>query len=197
MRAQRTRCAILVLSVVVGCAPSSGEPRDNALDSTRNPVVRRVVSTPTARDVSVDWSSARQFRKLTPTSVPPALQLAFDKISLPVLLPNRPSLLVNATPTHGPTWYAVSLKSEDHSVFIAGDRRERFVPGVSDNAESPPDFEVRVTRSRGIVHATWKAFGVAYTLDVECAAPLQDPKCTHDDYARELAGSVAFAGGQP
>lgn len=76
-----------------------------------------------------------------------------------------------------------------------GNRNETIVPGVSDRATPRPDFEPRISRSRGIVSASFHAFGVAYVVEVECAKPFDDPRCTEDDYVRDVVADLTVAGG--
>ncbi|MDZ4064539.1 MAG: hypothetical protein U1E22_07725, partial [Coriobacteriia bacterium] len=64
-----------------------------------------------------------------------------------------------------------------------------------DTRTAPSDFDARVSRSRGVVSATFMAFGVAYVIEVTCDRPFEDVRCTEDDYVRSLLADLVVAGG--
>lgn len=50
-----------------------------------------------------------------------------------------------------------------------------------------------IYRTHEIVTLTFKMYGAAYRIDVECAAP--DIRCKEDTFVTELAENLVFAGG--
>lgn len=164
-----------------------------------------VEETPTSRpqpkpsppqfNAKVDWEAARLHRRIPAPSLPHALRVALQDAPVPALAPSTPQMLALGKPTRGPTWYALSVPLPDHTVFVSGNRMETRVPGISETVSPLPDFETRITRSRGIVSASFHAFGVAYVVEVECAKPFEDTRCTQDDYVRSLVADLAVAGG--
>lgn len=140
----------------------------------------------------VDWEAARRT---------PALQLALPErerpklgeIEVPVLLPDDPKLLSSLLITHHHDWYAAAMEDNGVDVYVRGNRKAFVVPALQ--GIEVPDYSV--TRVHEILTVSWRAYGVAYTLDVECFAPLEDPRCTNDDYALSLAKSLKLAGGRP
>lgn len=147
---------------------------------------------------TIDWDEAKAY----PTG-------NFDGLSdeqlaklvgspVPALVPDRPELWQSATITKGEHWYAASLDGDAHSVYVSGTRLETVVPGLALPDERPglkDDF--RITRNELIVSLTFNAFGAAYVLEVECARPSIDPRCTKDEYAVELANALVLPkGGQ-
>jgi hypothetical protein len=156
------------------------------LDKLRAAPVRQQVS-------EVDRTAARSHRRAL--HAPAALLAKLDATPVPALVPDDPTLLEVAKATSGPHWYAVSMTTLERNVFITGTRLETVVPSI----DAPPAKEGtafgRVSRDRGIARLTFHRFGVAYTLEVECAAPRTDPKCTSDEYILSLAQALAVAGG--
>ena len=53
---------------------------------------------------------------------------------------------------------------------------------------------LRVDRGEGIAEVNFRAFGVVYTVSVECEDPEGDSHCADDDFALELAGRLQLSG---
>ena len=67
---------------------------------------------------------------------------------------------------------------------------------VSDPGEALIRDRFLVTRTHGVVSLSFVDFGVAYSVDVECARPEDDARCTNNDYVLTLAESLAVLGGK-
>lgn len=186
------RCGLLSLLAAAACSDSSDPVArtDTRSSSTAAHAIER-------RTADVDWKAASAFRNMAPAAVPHQLLKVLASSPVPALVPSQPSMLATATPTRGATWYAVSIPLDEHTVFLTGNRSEVFVPGISDRATARRSFEPRISRSRGVVSASFLAFGVAYTIEVECARPFEDVRCTEDAYVLELLAGLAVAGGEP
>lgn len=89
-----------------------------------------------------------------------------------------------ATWSKGVGWYTASLPLDGHHVVVHGSRLR--VGGVAVEADRGPV----VTRMDGIVEGDLVRFGVAYTVAVECARPMEDVRCVGDDYVLGLVASL-------
>lgn len=186
------------LVAALGCAESSEESPSEGVVRSSAPV-RQVenASRPTLvqREAVIDWEAAKLHPHLASASLPTKLQKELKVAPVPALVPQASQLLSAGTATRGPSWYAVSMGLDGHTVFVSGNRTEVFVPGVSDTRTAPSDFDARVSRSRGVVSATFLAFGAAYVIEVTCDRPFDDVRCTEDDYVRSLLADLVVAGG--
>lgn len=102
---------------------------------------------------------------------------------VPVLWPGGLEVSA-ATWSKGVGWYTASLPLEGHHVVVHGSRLR--VGGVGVEAERGPV----VTRMDGIVEGDLVRFGVAYSVAVECARPMEDVRCVGDDYVLGLVASL-------
>ncbi len=186
------------LVATLGCAESFEESPSEGVVRSSAPV-KQVENasrpTPLPRDAVIDWEAAKLHPHLASVSLPVRLHSVLKVSPVPALVPQASPLLSVGTATRGPSWYALSMRLDGHTVFVSGNRTEVFVPGVSDTRTAPLDFDARVSRSRGVVSATFLAFGVAYVLEVTCDRPFDDVRCTEDDYVRSLLADLVVAGG--
>lgn len=109
---------------------------------------------------------------------------------VPVLLPDDDGLLQNAHLTLGDAWYVASMSDDDHTVVFNGTRRAHLEPrhgAAKEGHDEGRDIDHNLTRTHGIVSLSFEAFGVAYAIDVECAKPLHDERCTENDYVISMA----------
>ena len=143
----------------------------------------------------VDWNAAATYPRVPSSALPLSLRTTLSASPVPALVPRGEASLVHAKAMRGASWYSVYMALEGHVVSVSGNHAEVFVPGVSDRVNPRPDFDLLVSRSRGVVTATFKAFGASYAVEVECERPFEDPRCTRDDYVRSLAADLAVAGG--
>lgn len=145
---------------------------------------------------SVDWAEADAHARADASELSPEAQAAIAAAPLPVLIPREAALLTDAVVTRGPTWYAASLHPEGHHVRINGRRLAVHRPSLSDRVpDEARSTEPSVSRTHGIVSVAFARFGASYTLDVECAAPDTDARCTEDAYALSLVQDLGVAGG--
>ena len=187
---------LLLGALAVGCAQAPEPPASEEAARSAAPVVEQPKApTPMRVMAVVDWKSAAAYRRVSDATLPSALRSVLTDAPVPALVPRAPSVLSRGKATRGPSWYALSMPLEEHTVFVTGNNAEVFVPGVSDNASPRADFDPRISRTRGIVSAAFNAFGVAYVVEVECQSPFDDPRCTKDEYVRSLVDDLAIAGG--
>lgn len=148
-------------------------------------------------EMYVDWDDASLYEALDPKALPEGMEKVVHASSVPVLMPGLPELVEAAFITHGEYWYAVSMQQGDHSVLIQASRM-----AFADDEEHAPKIEkpvegqaLEVSRNSLIATVVFPAFGLIYTIDVECENPDSNPHCTEDDYILDVAKSLVLAGG--
>ena len=111
-----------------------------------------------------------------------------------MLAPARPEWLLNAQIVHNQHWYTISSRQEQITFYIKGStlgfRTELTVP-------HPRKEDIEISRSHGIVTASFRRFDASYHLDVECTAPERDPRCADDKTVRALVHDLVVYGGSP
>lgn len=157
------------------------------IDSERSTKMRELG--PVLRVSQIDWTAAATHVGLDRAALDNAQRQLLTEAPLPALLPSDPNLLAHAILTTGERWYAASASWDRHNVFVQGRSASFLVPGLESDPESASDFSV--TRNELIVDLSFVAYGAAYTITVECDSPLDDPRCTEDDYVIGLAESLA------
>lgn len=135
----------------------------------------------------VDWNTADKAPRISPSLLPQSSQSLLTVCPVPALLPKEPSLLQVVKATRGQDWYGASMTLEDINVFVTGTRKERSLPSL--NSRLPED-EMRVVRFTGIATVSFRAWGAAYSIEVECQRPLEDSRCTEDQYILSLAHNL-------
>ncbi|MFP4600213.1 MAG: hypothetical protein ACLFVJ_18305 [Persicimonas sp.] len=152
--------------------------------------------TPTPKVSEIDWKEAAAQPHLPAGLLDAQDEERLSRSPVPALVPERADLLDGATVTTGPHWYAVSLDGRAHDVYVSGTRMAFEVPSVKLPAERAEDF--RITRNELIASLAFNAYGAAYVIEVECARPSEDARCTEDDYIVGLANDLGLVdrGGQ-
>ncbi len=112
---------------------------------------------------------------------------------VPVLVPTAYAALGDATWTSGEHWYAVSLPVVDGvSVYVSGTRQRAERPADRDELLGTGYNPVGPNTSSS--HSVWTvhfmAYGIAYTLDVECSAGGIDDRCADDTMALNIYDSL-------
>jgi len=105
----------------------------------------------------------------------------------PLLLPMPYAAATEALT--GPRWFALSYRDPTHTISL---HATDVVHHRLDEQVPPGRFVVRGVPARstvneGIRAVTWTHENVAYALEVECARPFSDERCTNADYALDLA----------
>ena len=147
-----------------------------------------------SEELEVDWDEALQHPRLDESNFSMPQKEKIDNSPVPVLLPDRQKLIGAALITTGPEWYAAAINQDDVSIYVSGVAKVVRVPGSQH--DEPPDFGDHahsLNRNEGIVEISFKAFGIYYTLSVECYDHQNDPRCTQDDYAIQLADELKLA----
>ncbi len=141
----------------------------------------------------IDWDAASAHSALAASSLDADARAALASAVVPVLLPNDPELLAKARVTTGPNWYAVSMDLGDHLVYVQGSRTSFELEQVEldragDDLTKRPYL---LTRTHQIITMAFERFGAGYGIDIECARPMDDKRCTEDAYARTLWDKLA------
>ena len=145
----------------------------------------------------IDWTEVNKHQSVNPGLLPATQSEKIDGLGVPVLLPSNPELISRAEIVTGATWYAASMNHDGINVVIHGSKQsENLDMNVSDEArELMRNFTVY--RTHEIVTLTFNMYGVAYSLDIECAAPTTDDRCNKDETIMTMAENLVLAGGQP
>lgn len=85
----------------------------------------------------------------------------------------------------------ISLHATDHARPVVSDDEVVTAPPPDDSVRGEP---ARVMLNEQIRSVAWIEDGVAYALEVECARPMDDARCTEPDFALALAERLVAAG---
>jgi hypothetical protein len=147
---------------------------------------------------AIAWPPASQVdgRALAALGAEAASRVA--RAPVPVLAPPDP--LDAPTLVVGPEYYAISARARGEAgatIRVQGTRAAHRVEGLAPLVGDRAVRGVRgfVTVNEGIRSASWIEDGAAYVVDVECADPFRDPRCTDDTFVLDLAARLAFVGG--
>ncbi|AKF05980.1 hypothetical protein [Sandaracinus amylolyticus] len=177
---------LVVLSLLLaacGRAPDAPPATPAALDETADPLVPG----PTVPDAPSALLS-------------PESRAALDQAPFPMLL--LPAEYARGTiVTSGESWVALSYR--DDALTISLHATNVAHPVVSDDevvTAPPPDESVRgeparVTVNELIRSVAWTEGDVAFALEVECARPEDDARCTERGFVLSLADRLVPAGG--
>jgi hypothetical protein len=182
-------------------APTAPAPNPAPSDrATANEMERAAKAdwnkTPTSRVETVDWPAANGYPHISAQLLPESEREKLEQSAVPVLVPRDADVLDSAIVTLGDDWYAASLKDDGASLHIRGTRRSfDFQGDVWTPQEKALGDDYTLTRTHQLVSVSFGAFGIAYTLDVECSRPMDDVRCTEDTYVLDLANDLAVAGG--
>lgn len=200
-----TICLIFLLGLAACATETESEPVDVQSRSAELSVDSKAESDEikakrawTQRDKPVmqpvDWVAAGQEPKLDLSRLPEAERSKLTDVDLPALIPDV-DFLSSAFIVAGPHWYSARMKAADHSIYIQGNRAAfQHDFGLTDEQKKSVE-NFTVYRTHAIPTLAFNRFGVAYTIDVECMRPLEDRRCTDDDYVLSIAEGLQLAGG--
>lgn len=179
--------------------PRTDEDRRAANDYERKMKAASTDPVPSATyQEEVDWAEAQQFGRLDPAKLPVTEGAKLDAIRVPVLAFGDDARLGKALLTHNENWYALTATHDGVTMTVHGTRNAVVVPGMEIPAAAREAADNYVlTRAHGVVTVTWRAFGLSYGLDVECQKPMEDPRCTQDEFALQVAEQLGVIGGRP
>lgn len=173
-----------------GWEPEFGQDRDREFEGTGEEVVVPEIQV-------MRWEEADAHRQIARERLRAEQLEAVDGASVPALLPDKDAYIERAITMYDEHWFAAAIGFEEHDVSITGTRMFYFVPGVSDmqkeTIEGANDHVL--TRESGIVNLSFQWFGASYFIEVACARPFEDVRCTEDAYVMDLAESLAVVAG--
>lgn len=143
----------------------------------------------------IDMSAATILPTVEPT---PEMREDLAEIELPVLLPaSLQSHLDEAYLFAETDRYSISLSYDGVNIVIEGSRLAMVHPNIkAGSMDSLRNEEgAIISRTHGIVSASFNRFGAAYIIDVECAQPFNDARCTADSYVNGLISDLGLMGG--
>ena len=171
----------LAASVVLFACGSTSDATEGALLEDR-----RIEASPTPSETA----SAEAARRLDARS-----REALARAPFPVLLfPAR--LQSQVITAEGEPWAAVTATDDGLHLSLHGTDREHPVLRDDEVATLPsPSTFVRgspawVTLNEQIRSASWHEGTVAWSLEVECDRPMDDPRCTEEDFVLRLAETL-------
>lgn len=153
-------------------------------------------------ELKADEEAQERHPRFDARDLPPALLKSIGETPLPVLLPSARSLgddraYEQANFIGAPRWYSVSFSFDDGlSLELRGAAAAREHQGMSPPGPADPE-EPTLSRTHGIVDLSFARFGVGYALQIECAAPLDDPRCVKDEFVRGIYESLALVESAP
>lgn len=142
-----------------------------------------------------EGSDVREHARIAEGALPLALKEAITETPLPVLLPSARSLgderaYERASFIGTPLWYSVGFSFEDGlNLELRGVGAAREHSGLSALGNLDPE-EPTLSRTHGIVDLSFSRFGIGYALQIECADPLQDPRCIRDEFVGNIFESL-------
>lgn len=173
-----------------GWEPEFGQDRDREFEGTGEEVVVPEIQV-------MRWEEADAHRQIARERLRAEQLEAVDGASVPALLPDKDAYIERAITMYDEHWFAAAIGFEEHDVSITGTRMFYFVPGVSDmqKEEIEGANDHVLTRESGIVNLSFQWFGASYFIEVACARPFEDVRCTEDAYVMDLAESLAVVAG--
>ena len=199
----------MIATALVGCTETEPQTRPSALEGSAPPTSVEQIPPEVEREAKkaeaarqpvgptaqpVDWGEVRGTKTLDPSLLPDDQRVKLDDIAVPVLLPDDGRLLATALITHHHDWYAAAMELKGVDIYIRGTRNAYHVASmdIPEAAAAAADNYI-LTRTHQIVTVSWRSFNVSYSLDVECAQPMKDTRCTEDQFALDLAERLAVA----
>ena len=183
-RAMKPRCSHLLaafsaLAVCVATACADPKPSPPSADSDLQP------PQPTTKPLATPEKSAWE-------RLDPARRELLRTTSARVLLPPQPTYLAAAFLTADTDWYTASIDGNGITIVIEG--RSRSIDHPEIRAAFPPTpasrAKPRVGRNELIVESAFLEQDTSYSVEVECAMPATDPRCTEDAFVRGLTTSL-------
>ena len=181
--------------------PATGEAPGT---SDEGPIKKPLYPRGKTYKAEIDWDAASAYKpKLDASTLSTEDHDKLSKAQMPVLLPSDNALLEKVTHysvrEHG---YSASLAPQGHHIYVAGIRTVHEYPQIELDEAGDKLLEqpYRISRTHQIVTLSFSRFGVGYTIDVECAKPMDDTRCTEDGYIEKLYESLALLdtrGGTP
>ncbi len=182
---------LCVLALALGCATS-------AEDAPPAPSKARPTAAPRIVDVEVRWPAASAIDQAVLAKLSDDARAVVRRAPVPVLVVDEGDMAASATLMAEKRWFALSTRGDSVIVSVHASKAAHRYPGMETAGRGRHrvrGHDAWVTQNEAIWSAAWIENGVAYSLELECAA-LPDPRCDSEDYLMQLAGKLAFVGGE-
>lgn len=131
-----------------------------------------------------------------PGALPESQRERLASSPLPVLMPGAMTdpQLAHGAVTTGSNWYALSSTHDGVTLYMQGSRTtvEHGQIAIDEAGETLTQKPYVISRNHQVITISFTRFGLGYHLDVECAKPQSDVRCTQDDYVLSLYESMAL-----
>ena len=184
--APATQRALPLVTAAPG--PSPALPVDPADIKRPDPVPRHDV-------VALDLAALAASPALPAAWISPAQQAKINASPAPLLMPMDEALVRAAQINAGPRWGAWHVQADGVTLRLHATDAVIQMPSLEldEAGEALTKRPYLLSRNHQIITITFNRFGAGYAMDVECAAPMDDPRCTEDGFALDLFSKLAVA----
>jgi hypothetical protein len=174
----------------IGLGCHTGRPQQTSAHPVKSPSAEpaRPEPTPSPGAQTRAPAASELFSALSPDA-----REEIRKARVPVLVPADKALAAAAVVTTGEHWSAVSIRGAELTIAIHGSDVSHEAPAGASfpkATERVRGVSALIGRNEGILSVSWEEGGIAYSLDVECFRPFEDPRCTKNPYALSLVESL-------
>ncbi len=148
--------------------------------------------------LDVIWPKSLQQYTKQQKSYPLALQKAVKDVELPVYLP-RPYIEDKSLFfVSDANFYTATISLDGAMLSITGDRTYQQKIKSKDPifTKRIKDKTITFSNAEGIMMTDFNRHNVNYTLEVECDAPKEDPRCTQEDFLKKIYNELVLVGGK-
>lgn len=150
----------------------------------------------------VVWPDRSAIDGAVASRLSPAATEAIARAPVPVFVPRGGGLAERALLVVRDNFYAASITgaedSEGVTISVSASRvvhRYRGTPIVKGTSRVRDDRPAFVTQNERIWSVTFEEHGVHYVVEVECARPSEDVRCSDGVFATKVADELVFVGG--
>jgi hypothetical protein len=209
----RTLTLLLLIPLCAACALDAEQPptasltQAQALAAPPSPALlgppaqadeadlKRPDRVPRVERAKVDWAAALAAPQLDAAWFSEAQRAKIARSPVPLLWPADEALVRGAHVSVGPRWAAWHVQADGvtvrmHATDALVELPELVLHEVGEAMAKRPYL---ITRTHQIVTVTFNRFGAGYALDVECARPMDDVRCTQDTFVSGLMERLAVA----
>jgi hypothetical protein len=172
-----------------GVTPALPAGRAERVDTKRPDVVPHHTIAP------LDLAAVGAAEKLPSTWLNAAQQAKINASPAPVLMPMDEALVKGAQLNAGPRWGAWHVQADGVTLRLHATDMSVELPALEldEAGEALTKRPYLLSRNHQIITITFNRFGAGYALDVECAQPTTDTRCTEDGFALELFSKLVVA----
>jgi hypothetical protein len=145
--------------------------------------------------VTLDVAAIAAAKALPAAWLSPAQQAKINASPPPLLMPLDEALVKAAQINAGPRWGAWHVQADGVTLRLHATDALVQMPSLEldEAGDALTKRPYLLSRNHQIITITFNRFGAGYAMDVECAAPMDDPRCTEDGFALELFSKLVVA----